>query len=104
MSHMRRCVIGLIFAAMLALAGISAMPALAHNAGHVILPNGQCVNVGSSKEAPQVPESNPNRNDLGQLDLIEDPNPGTGLDTRDQYGARYAAEQGNSNVRPGNCP
>jgi hypothetical protein len=75
-------------------------PAWAHNAGHNILPSGECLNVGSLTVAPLVPAANPNRNDLGQLDLIEDP----GFDTRDQYGARFAAIQGNTPILPGECP
>ena len=73
--------------------------ASAHNAGHIITPDGQCVNVGSLKESPDVSDSNPNLNtttDPGQLDLI--PGPG------DQYGARFAANQGNSAILPGPCP
>jgi hypothetical protein len=67
-------------------------PAQAHNAGYVITGDGTCQEVGSGKEAPLVPEQNPNRNaTTGQLDLI--PGPG------DQYGARYAADQGNSAVQ-----
>jgi hypothetical protein len=85
MSHMRRWLVGLIFVAMLALAGISAMPALAHNAGHIHLPNGECVDVGSGKHA-----HNPE-----QQDKI--PGPG------DQYGARWAAEQGNTPIWPRHC-
>jgi hypothetical protein len=74
--------------------------ASAHNAGCILLPDGTYLSVGSGKEAHEVPEANPNRNDLGQLDLIEDP----GFDTRDQYGARYAADQGNTPILPGECP
>lgn len=73
--------------------------ASAHNAGHIILPDGTCLNVGSLKEAPYVSESNPNLNtstDPGQLDLI----PGSG----DQYGARFAAIKGNTPILPGECP
>lgn len=71
----------------------------AHNAGHIITPDGQCQNVGSLKDSPDVSDSNPNLNtttDPGRLDLI--PGPG------DQYGARFAAVQGNSAVLPGECP
>ena len=63
----------------------------AHNAGYVITGNGSCQEVGSGKEAPPVPEQNPNRNAQGQLDLI----PGSG----DQFGARFAADQGQSAVQ-----
>jgi hypothetical protein len=73
-----------------------ATAASAHNAAHFFLPSGQCLNVGSDKDAPLVPEQNPNRNDTtGQLDLV----PGSG----DQYGARYAANQ-NLQLLPGDCP
>jgi hypothetical protein len=76
-------------------------PAKAHNAGCVQTGNGEWVFVGSSKDAPFVPEQNPNRNetpgpDFGRLDLQEGPG--------DQYGTRYAADQGNSAVvRPTVC-
>ena len=73
-----------------------ATTASAHNAAHVILPDGTCLNVGSGKEAPLVPEQNPNRLDsTGQLDLV----PGSG----DQYGARFAANQ-SPTLLPGDCP
>jgi hypothetical protein len=84
--RIKQLVVGIAVVAVLAL---SSSVALAHNAGHVILPSGECVNVGSQKEAPLVGP------DKQQLDLI--PGPG------DQYGARYAADQGNSKVLPGEC-
>jgi hypothetical protein len=82
--------------ALLSAAALAALTAAtgasAHNAGYVITGNGTCQEVGSGKEAPLVPEQNPNRNAAtGQLDLI--PGPG------DQYGARFAADQGNSAVQ-----
>jgi len=71
---------------------VAASGAAAHNAGYVMTGNGSCQEVGSNKEGPVVPDSNPNRNaSTGQLDLIAGPG--------DQYGARYAAEQGNSAVQ-----
>src|SRR5512146_639546 len=76
----------------------AAAPVSAHNAGHVILPDGSCVDVGSGKNAPYVSPSNPNVNtttDPGRLDL----EPGSG----DQYGARFAADQGDSAVLPKFC-
>ncbi len=84
-------------AALFALSLFASVPvASAHNAGHIIKPNGQCVNVGSARPGPKVPEANPNHNaDTDELDLVD----GRG----DQYGARYAAEQGNSAVLPGEC-
>ena len=66
--------------------------AMAHNAARVTTGNGECVNVGSGKSGPFVPDQNPNRNeqprdlDAGRLDKMPE--------TRgDQYGARYAAEK-----------
>lgn len=91
---MRRTVLA---GAAAALALLAAAPAGAHNAGCVQTGNGKWVFVGSNKEAPLVPEQNPNRNaGTGQLDL--QPGPG------DQYGARFAVDQGNSAVQhPRNC-
>jgi hypothetical protein len=68
--------------------------ALAHNAGHVILPDGSCQDVGSGRPAPAVAAQNPNQAG-GYLDL--EPGPG------DQYGARFAADQGLSQVEPRFC-
>ena len=66
---------------------------------HLIRPDGTCVNVGSSKDAPIVGAGNPNQspgfNPAGQLDLI--PGPG------DQYGARFAADH-SPRILPGPCP
>jgi hypothetical protein len=59
--------------------------AMAHNAGHIHLPTGECVDVGSGKHA-----HNPE-----QQDHI--PGPG------DQYGARYAAEMGNTPIWARHC-
>ncbi len=67
-------------------------PASAHNAGCVQTGNGAVVSVGSNKEAPVVSSHNPNSLPNGQLDLL----PGSG----DQYGARFAAVQGQSRVAP----
>lgn len=48
--------------------------ASAHNAAHFFLPSGKCINVGSDKSAPLVPEQNPNRNaTTGELDLVPGP-------------------------------
>lgn len=81
-----------LLSALFALALASATAASAHNAGYVIV-NGECQVVGSGFGAPLVPEANPNRNaTTGQLDLISGPG--------DQYGARFAAVQGESAVHP----
>jgi hypothetical protein len=95
---MSRKVFGAALAA--AFAAIGAAPASAHNAGHIVLDNGMCVNQGSGNPGPFVSASNPHfhtaaGDDYGRLDLI----PGTG----DQYGARFAAVQGNSRVDPRWC-
>ncbi len=82
---------------------LSAGPAAAHDAGCVQAGNGKWVFVGSNKSAPFVPEQNPHYHapsdaDQGRLDLIEGPG--------DQYGARFAADQGNSAVErpsPARC-
>lgn len=82
---------------------LGAGTAAAHNAGCVLNGNGEYVFVGSNKESPAVPEQNPN----SSYDPIRDGNfldlqPGT--PGSDQYGARYAADQGGSAVeRPFGC-
>lgn len=92
---MRRLTLfGALSAATIAFA---ATPAAAHNAGCVQTGNGEWVFVGSGNSGPFVPEQNPNRNtttgaDFGRLDLQPE-GPG------DQYGARHAADQGNSAVQ-----
>lgn len=94
MRHVRVLLALLVATALMAL---SIATVAAHNAGCVETGNGEYVFVGSNRDSPIVPEQNPNRNSDGNLDLIE----GSG----DQYGARYAADQGNSAVeRPSaNC-
>ena len=80
---------------------VGTSPAAAHNAGCVETGNGKVVTVGSGKTGPLVSENNPHYHaapdsDEGRLDL--QPGPG------DQYGARFAADQGSSAVkRPGQC-
>jgi hypothetical protein len=76
----------------------TAPSALAHNAGHVILNDGTCIDVGSGNAGPYVSANNPNLNtttDPGRLDL----EPGSG----DQYGARFAADQGQTPIAPRWC-
>jgi hypothetical protein len=91
---MHRILVAALLAA--AAAGLGAAPGAAHNAGCVQTGNGEWVFVGSGNSGPFVPEQNPNRNttvgaDYGRLDLQPD-GPG------DQFGARYAADQGGSAV------
>lgn len=78
-----------------ALAGATTAPA------HNYLPDGTCHNVGSDKEAPFVGAGNPQQTSTGQLDLLIDPK--NGVDTSDQYGARWAAEH-TDRLLPGDCP
>lgn len=97
-SHARALLSGALGAGLIAIA--AAGTAGAHNAGHIILDD-RCVELGSGNPGPYVPESNPNFHDeadadYGRLDLKD----GRG----DQYGARFAAEQGNSRVEPAECP
>lgn len=68
--------------------------AQAHNAGHFFLPDGSCHEVGSFKDAPLV---GPDRT---ELDLI----PATPTDPYDEYGASFAAFQGQNALLPGGCP
>ena len=80
----------LFLASVLAVTGllVAAMPAAAHNAGHLFLPNGTCHEVGSFKHHPHG------------LDLIpETPSP-----PFDEYGASFAAFQGKTPIFPGPCP
>ncbi len=80
-SYMKRLILGMAVAAVLVMGGLTFSIVLAHNAGHHHLPNGECVDVGSGKHA-----HNPEKQD-------KDP------DQRgDQYGARWAAEQGNTPI------
>jgi hypothetical protein len=90
--------LALLFATLVAAVG--ATSASAHNAGHIFI-DGRCLEVGSSKEAPFVGQGAP-QNAIGQLDLIYDPV--SGVDVSDQYGARWAANQGNTPILPSNCP
>jgi hypothetical protein len=78
----------LLFIAAAALGTFSVNSASAHNAGHIFLPTGKCLEIGSFKESPNG------------LDLIpETPNP-----PFDEYGASFAAFQGNTPILPGACP
>jgi hypothetical protein len=85
MNRRKQLIAGFIVGAAIVSSGLTAGQVLAHNAGHRHLPTGQCVDVGSGKHA-----HNPE-----QQDKI--PGPG------DQYGARWAAEQGNTPIYPRHC-
>jgi hypothetical protein len=96
-----RILVAIALASMVAALG--AGTAGAHNAGCVLNGNGDYVFVGSNRDSPAVPDQNPN----SSYDAIRG---GTYLDLQpqtpgsDQYGARYAADQGHSAVvRPSVC-
>jgi hypothetical protein len=66
--------------------------ASAHNAGHVIRPDGTCQEVGSFKQVLAGPDKTP-------LDLMPESQGGM----FDEVGTSYAAFQGNTPVQPGPC-
>jgi hypothetical protein len=68
---------------------VLAPTASAHNRAHLVLPNGQCIIVGSEKSV-QLPDGT-------LLDL--DPNV-----AGDEIGTSFAALQGNSAIEKGPCP
>ncbi len=72
-----------------ALALTAAPAALAHNAGHIMLPDGRCLEIGSFK--PVFPG-----HDGPPLDLI----PAT---PQDEIGTSFAAWRGNTPIAPGPC-
>jgi hypothetical protein len=79
-----------------AVTSVLALPgvASAHNLGHVFLPDGTCLEVGSAREAPLVGQ------DRTQLDLV----PGTANPPRDEYGTSFVGYWGNTPILPGRCP
>lgn len=76
--------------------GLVAMMALpmvvtAHNAGHIFLPDGTCLLLGSFREAPLVGQ------DRTQLDLAPDtPNP-----PFDEFGVSFVGNDGRTPIFPG---
>lgn len=79
--------------AVLAVMLLAPMPAAAHNAGHIFLPSGECLNIGSFREAPLV------GSDREQLDLVpQTPNP-----PFDEYGVSFVGFHGNTPIFPGRC-
>ena len=75
-----------------ALALMLATTASAHNRAHVILPNGTCIVVGSEKSVT-LPDGT-------FLDL----RPETPWQVADEFGASFAADEGNSRLLKGPCP
>jgi hypothetical protein len=62
----------------------------AHNRAHIILPNGDCLIVGSEKSVT-LPDGT-------MLDLRPETTPA------DEIGTAFAADQGNSRLEKGGCP
>lgn len=85
MERRRIFMLGLAVLVVLAALTIRANLALAHNAGHIHLPTGECVDVGSGNHTAE-PE---------HQDKIDGPG--------DQYGARWAAEQDGTPIYPRHC-
>ena len=64
----------------------------AHNRGHLVLPTGECITVGSEKSVT-LPDGT-------LLDLrLETP-----YNVADEYGTAFAAEEGQSAIEKGPCP
>jgi hypothetical protein len=79
--------------AAVALMLLAPLQAAAHNAGHLFLPTGECLNIGSFRPAPLVGK------DREQLDLVpQTPNP-----PFDEYGASFVGFHGNTPVFAGPC-
>jgi hypothetical protein len=92
-----KCVPAALFALLAALALPRA--ATAHNLGHIFLPDGVCLGLGSGLEAPVVGQ------DRTQLDLV----PQTANPPRDEYGVSFVGYYSivggwNTPVLPGPCP
>jgi hypothetical protein len=73
---------------------VLALPAVAgaHNRAHIILPSGECIIVGSEKSVT-LPDGT-------FLDL----RPETPWQVADEFGAAFAADEGNSRLLKGPCP
>jgi hypothetical protein len=91
MKRLRSTLLGTAAVVTLAVAGPAGVAA--HNAAHLILPDGTCREVGSIKEAPWVGP----QGEKVQLDLVPE------TVGKDEYGARYAANQ-SPTLLPGECP
>ena len=92
----KKLVISAMMAAGLLAGALSPVTASAHNAGHIILPSGECINVGGNNSVRLPDNAQAYTNAAGERDLI----PGT---SGDEIGARFAAEQGKSAVLPRSC-
>ena len=75
-----------------ALALMLASAASAHNRAHIILPNGECMIVGSEKSVT-LPDG-----------TLHDLRPETPWNVADEIGTSFAADEGNSRLQKGSCP
>ena len=80
----------LILAAAFALVAVPVVT-LAHNAGHIFLEDGTCVNLGSGKHGPEVGK------DREPLDLVPET-------PRDEYGVSFVGKTKDTPIFPGECP
>jgi hypothetical protein len=89
-TQMRRLVL-----AAAVLVGSLALPVTvsAHNAGHVLLPDSSCLNIGSFRDAPLLGNGE-------QLDLV----PGTPNPPYDEIGVSFVGYWGRTPIYPGPCP
>lgn len=87
---MKRRISLLATAAGMVVALAIAPSAAAHNRAHIILPNGECIIVGSEKSVT-LPDGT-------LLDLRPETVPA------DEIGTAFAADQGNSKLEKGACP
>ena len=91
----KRLVVITALGAAVSAAALLPIPASAHNAAHMELPGGSCINIGSGKSVILPDNANAYTTALGERDLI----PSTA--TRDEIGARFAVEQGNTPLLAG---
>jgi hypothetical protein len=73
----------------------------AHNRAHIILPNGECMIVGSEKSVT-VPEWTPKSSLQPDGNVYLDLRPETY--PADEIGTAFAADEGNSRLEKGPCP
>jgi hypothetical protein len=84
-----------------ALALMLSPTAPAHNRAHIILPNGECMIVGSEKSVT-VPEWTPKSSLQPDGNVYLDLRPETY--PADEIGTAFAADEGNSRLQKGPCP
>lgn len=85
---MKRVIV--VFAGLFAVMALP-MVATAHNAGHIFLPDGTCVVIGSGHDAPLVGQ------DRTQLDLV----PATPNPPFDEIGVSFVGHNGQTPIFPG---